>query len=56
MEADEDRELTPDGLKAFFAANKYWELWELDRETNIRKGEGRKRIFLLELFLKKRQK
>ncbi len=40
MEADEDREVIPDGLKAFFAVNKYRELWELDRETNIRKGEG----------------
>ena len=38
--ADEDREVTPDELKAFFVANKYRELWELDRETNIRKGEG----------------
>lgn len=26
--ADEDREVTPDELKAFFAANKYRELWE----------------------------
>lgn len=25
--ADEDREVTPDELKAFFVANKYRELW-----------------------------
>lgn len=36
--ADEDREVTPDELKAFFVANKYREIWEKGKsDTQVKK-------------------
>jgi len=35
--ADEDREVTPDELKAFFVANKYRELWEKGKSNTTAK-------------------
>ena len=42
--ADEDREVTPDELKAFFVANKYRELWEKGKSNTTAKQIDRPAI------------